>query len=59
MEKNSCDYCIHYSYNEEYECYECDMNLDEDEMIRFLSYSRSECPHFRYGDDYKIVRKQM
>ncbi|WP_349947391.1 DUF6472 family protein [Lacrimispora sp. BS-2] len=57
--KMSCEYCIHYDYNEEYECYECEINLDEDEMIGFLSNSYKNCPHFKFGDEYLVVRKQM
>ena len=33
----ACDTCAYYSYDEEYECYICDMDLDEDELVRFLS----------------------
>jgi hypothetical protein len=56
---NSCEYCMYYQYNENYEYYECAINLDEDEMMRFLSDSHQSCPHFKYGDDYSIVKKQM
>ena len=31
---NKCDSCAHYEYDEEYECYVCEMNLDEDEWYR-------------------------
>lgn len=58
-QKASCEYCIHYDYNEEYQYYECKMDLDEDEMIRFLSNSFQSCPHFKFGDEYSVVRKQM
>ena len=34
--KTNCDYCVNYCYNEEYECYECAVNLDEDEMYKFV-----------------------
>ena len=30
-----CDTCTFYIYDEDYECYTCDRNLDEDEMMRF------------------------
>ena len=60
MAKNSsCEYCMYYQYNENFEYYECAINLDEDEMMRFLSDSHQSCPHFKYGDDYSIVKKQM
>ena len=58
MANNSCDYCAYYAYDEEYDCYFCDMNLDEDEMARFMTKTLSECPYFRDGDEYKTVRKQ-
>lgn len=60
MNKTSnCDNCLNYAYNEEYECYECEVYLDEDEMGRFLGNSFVNCPHFQFDDEYKIVRKQM
>lgn len=57
--KASCERCLNYQYDEEYECYVCEQNLDEDEMVRFVTDRFSECPYFRYGDDYTIVKKQM
>ena len=37
----------------------CEMDLDEDEMRLFIQGSFHECPYFQYGDEYRIVRKQM
>ena len=54
-----CEYCSNYVYDEDYEYYVCDINLDEDEMARFMSYSDWDCPYFQMDDEYKIVRKQM
>ena len=54
----SCDLCMYYEYEEEYECYVCSMNLDEDEMYKFLKNSFDNCPYFKNGDEYSIVRKQ-
>ncbi|MBP1756824.1 MAG: hypothetical protein H6Q59_3222 [Firmicutes bacterium] len=56
---NSCENCGHYTYDEEYDTYVCLVNLDEDDMERFMSYSVFHCPHFQINDEYKIVRKQM
>lgn len=53
-----CETCANYSYDDEYDCYSCDINLDEDEMQRFLSYSNYSCPYYRNGDEYAVVRKQ-
>ena len=55
----SCDYCANYAYDEEDECYYCDINLDEDEMYRFLSSNYRECPYFKSGDEYAVVRHQI
>ncbi len=55
---NLCEYCINYEYDEEFECYACIIDMDEDELAR-LSYSKyNGCPYFRGGDEYTIVRKQ-
>ena len=53
-----CDSCMYYGYDEEFECYICEMNLDEDEMYRFMQYKTYNCPYYKYGDEYSIVRKQ-
>ena len=56
--KKSCELCAYYNYNEYYDDYECEVNLDEDDMERFFSAGESSCPYFRFGDDYKLVEKQ-
>lgn len=57
--KTSCEMCGNYVYDEDYDYYVCEIDLDEDEMYRFLSGSLDGCPYFRNGDEYAIVRKQM
>ena len=32
-----CESCVYYSYDEEYDDYICEVDLDEDEMVRFLT----------------------
>lgn len=54
-----CECCVNFVYDEEEECYICDVNLDEDDMYRFLTGTVSECPYFQLYDEYKVVRKQM
>ena len=34
--QGSCESCAYYSYDEDYECYTCQMDLDEDELVRFM-----------------------
>ena len=50
---------MNFEYDDEYECYTCIMELDEDEMSRFLSGNYKECPYYQLDDEYRIVRKQM
>lgn len=57
--KTNCECCSNYSYDEEYDYYVCEMNLDEDEMSRFLRSTFDNCPYYHTNDDYKIVRKQL
>ena len=59
MAASNCDACVNYVYDEDYECYCCLVNLDEDEMYRFLSGTQKECPYFRLDDEYAVVRHQM
>lgn len=53
-----CTLCANYCYDEEDDCYFCEVNLDEDEMQRFLGGSTYNCPYFNPYDEYKIVEKQ-
>ncbi len=50
--------CVYYAWDEEWECYVCDANLDMDELERVMSRGASGCPYFRLNDEYGIVRKQ-
>ena len=57
--KTNCESCLNYIYDEDYNCYVCEVDLDEDEMALFLRDSFVNCPYFQFSDEYKIVRKQM
>lgn len=59
MQKANCDTCAYYVWDDEYDCYVCESDLDEDEMSRFISDTMYECPYYRNGDEYKVVRHQM
>ena len=56
---DNCDYCANYCYDDEEECYICDIALDEDDMVRFLKGDTRNCPYYRDGDEYKVVRRQI
>ena len=55
---DKCESCVWYSYDEEYDDFVCEMDLDEDEMQRFLTSQTYNCPYYDFYDEYKIVRKQ-
>ena len=55
----NCETCTYYLYDDDLDCYVCQMNLDEDEMEKFLSGSFYSCPYYQLDDEYGIVRKQM
>ena len=58
MDGCQCDTCWYYDYDEEFDEYVCIMDLDEDEMYRFMTSGKSHCPYYRQGDDYTLARKQ-
>ena len=47
------------AYDDEYGFYVCDMDLDEDETAQFIGGRFQNCPYYRPGDEYTIVRKQI
>lgn len=49
---------MNYEYDEEYDCYDCSADMDEDDLYRFTQDSSHQCPYYRPGDEYTIVRKQ-
>ncbi len=54
----SCESCVFYDYDEDYEEYVCTVNLDQDEMSQFLFSQTRTCPYYRFYDEYKSVQKQ-
>lgn len=54
-----CESCMYYCYDEEFDEYFCEINLDEDEYVRFLSGSATHCTYYRLEDEYATVKKQM
>lgn len=57
--KTNCDCCLNYTYDYEYDCYMCEMDLDEDEMARFITNSYDNCPFFQFNNEYMTVNKQI
>ena len=58
MDSTLCNTCWYYDYDEEYDEYYCMMDLDEDEVYRYLVSCQSRCPFYRQGDDYSLARRQ-
>ena len=59
MGASSCDLCAHYVYDDEDDFSECMVNMDEDDYIRLMTNQHYQCPYYRNGDDYLVVRKQL
>ena len=57
--KSNCESCEYYQYDEYIDSYSCTLNLDEDEMVGFLSQDTKGCHYYRYYDEYKSVHKQI
>ncbi|MDO4614098.1 MAG: DUF6472 family protein [Lachnospiraceae bacterium] len=59
MSGNMCDSCANFFYDEENEEWICDVQMDEDDAVRFYTNPKPECPFYRNGDEYAVVRHQM
>ncbi len=55
----SCDTCAYNEYDEEDEEWYCSVDMDEDDYSRFISGGYKECPFYRNGDEYAVVRHQI
>ena len=54
-----CEDCMNYTFDEEYGDFTCEQDLDEDEMVRFLSRELTACPFYHSGDSgYYLSGKQ-
>ena len=53
-----CEMCENYRYDEFLEEYFCDIELDEDEYLKYMESSFDCCPYYQLYDEYKTVRKQ-
>ncbi len=55
---SQCENCANYYFDDESEEYCCDINLNQHEIMRFLTNKNYHCPYFRLDDEYGLVRKQ-
>ena len=59
-QQTACEYCANYVYDEDEECYVCDVSMDEDDYARLMEGRHSKgCPYYQNGDEYAVVRKQI
>ena len=56
--KSKCEDCVHFVYDEELDADICDVDLDEDDYLRFITAKTDDCPYYRFFDEYKSVQKQ-
>ncbi|MDE6620980.1 MAG: hypothetical protein K2K74_10945 [Lachnospiraceae bacterium] len=59
MESSNCDTCAYYGYDGTDDCYYCEASMDEDDMVRVMEGHYKNCPYYRNGDEYAVVRKQI
>lgn len=59
MSSVNCESCGNYVYDEEFEEYYCQMNLDEDEYGRLMFDSSYKCPYYKFDNEYEVVWKQI
>ena len=54
-----CDECAYNEYDETDEEWYCSVDMDEDDYYRLISGNTKDCPFFKNGDEYAVVRHQM
>ncbi|MGI5824058.1 MAG: DUF6472 family protein [Bacillota bacterium] len=54
----NCEECAYYDYDETEDYYFCSLDLDQDEMERFLRGYTADCPYYKFCPDYYLARKQ-
>ena len=54
-----CDDCAYYEYDDDEEMYFCSVNMDEDDYGRLVAGGFRDCPYYRNGDEYLVVRHQI
>ena len=52
----SCETCAFYVYDDEYGR---SARQYEDDYVRIMTDRHYQCPYYRNGDEYAVVRKQM
>ena len=56
--ETNCESCMYFDYDDESDTDICTLDLDEDEMVDFMTGRSTSCPYYRYYNEYKSVQKQ-
>ena len=54
----NCESCAFYVYDEDYDEYLCTANMDQDDYAHLMLSDYRQCPFWRNGDEYAVVRHQ-
>ena len=54
-----CEDCEFYDYDEELDAYVCDVSLDEDEMVSFMSGNTGRCPTSAFTMNTKVFTNRF
>ena len=54
-----CEDCLFYEFDEDFQEYICTADMDEDDYARMMQETHKQCPFWRNGDEYAVVRHQM
>jgi hypothetical protein len=56
---SQCESCAYYVFDEDFDEYVCEADMDEDDYGRLLAEGAAACRYYRDGDEYKVVRHQI
>ena len=59
MAMADCETCAYFEYDDEDEEYYCSVDMDEDDYAALAGRGYRECPFWRNGDEYAVVRHQI
>ena len=57
--QTSCDTCLYFTYDEDYEAYMCDMDMDADEYADVMYDDQYSFQYYRNDNKYAVLTKQM
>ncbi len=55
---SECEMCSNYTYDDEYDEWCCDADIDEDDVARLYSGRSRHCPYWHSNDEYRTVKHQ-